>query len=71
MWFSYLNLNQYIRFYLHVKICYKQYLFFTEIKNVLRIEINADSDANPNDPSHMTKILDKVTNISNSTTLSL
>ncbi len=43
-------------------------IYFTEIKNVLRIEVNADSDVNPNDPSHMTKILDKVTNISNSTT---
>ncbi|XP_016390826.1 deleted in malignant brain tumors 1 protein-like isoform X2 [Sinocyclocheilus rhinocerous] len=31
-----------------------------EIKNVLRIEVNADSGANPNDPSHMTKLLDKI-----------
>uniref|UniRef100_A0A8C2A6K4 Soluble scavenger receptor cysteine-rich domain-containing protein SSC5D n=1 Tax=Cyprinus carpio TaxID=7962 RepID=A0A8C2A6K4_CYPCA len=31
-----------------------------EIKNVLRIEVNADYDVNPNDPSYMTKLLDKL-----------
>lgn len=40
---------------------------FTEIRNVLRIKVNADS-VNPNDPSQMTKLLDKVMNFPNSIT---
>ncbi|XP_073694584.1 scavenger receptor cysteine-rich type 1 protein M130 [Garra rufa] len=31
-----------------------------EIRNVLRIEVSTDSGGDPNDPSHMTKILDKI-----------
>ncbi|XP_059360804.1 deleted in malignant brain tumors 1 protein [Carassius carassius] len=31
-----------------------------DIKNVLRIKVNTDSDVNPNDPSYMTKLLDKI-----------
>jgi len=44
-------------------------IFFTEIRNVLRIKVNADS-VNPNDPSQLTKLLDKVMNFPNSISFS-
>jgi len=44
-------------------------IFFTEIRNVLRVKVNADS-VNPNDPSQLTKLLDKVMNFPNSISFS-